>query len=140
MSKDKPPAPIVRITDRGITPVSSYDMEILFSMPSGSEFDLVLRTERSTRQHRTYWKALKTVVNATGRWPTSKHLHRELKLACGYVEKVVDWNTGEVISVPDSIAFNAMTQPDFNEYFKAAMEKLAESVGFDPLMFMEGDA
>ena len=35
--------------------------------------------------------------------------------------------------VRDSEAFDAMKQQDFNDYFNRAMQRLAESIGVDPL-------
>lgn len=136
--KDKPPTPIASLTDKGLSAATPYDLELLLAYPMGHEFDLSPRSGRSPKHHRTYWKALNTVVKSTGRWPSSKHLHRELKLACGYVEKMIDWRTGETITIPDSIAFGKMDQAEFKVYFDIAMNKLGEAVGFDPLIFMEG--
>lgn len=138
MKKDKPPPPIVRLETGGLVPVSGWDAELLNKMANGTEFDLVERSTRSLPQHRTYWKALAGVVAATGLSPSAKHLHRDLKLACGYTEKVVNRDTGEIHVMADSIAFDAMTQDEFKAYFNTAMAKLTEWAGYDPLRFLEG--
>jgi len=137
MAKDKPPAPIVRLEAKGLIPVSGWDADLLNEMANGTEFDLVKRSTRSLPHHRTYWKALGGVVAATQISPTPKHLHRDLKLACGYTETVVNRDTGEVHVIPDSIAFDAMNQDEFRVFFDAAMAKLAGWVGYDPLRFMD---
>ena len=135
--KDAPPPPIVRKEARGLSPVSAYDAELIMSDPLGTEYDLVPRTKRSVPHHRLYWQALRIAVNSTGRWPNSKALHRDLKITLGYVEKAVNLNTGEVLIVPDSIAFDQMSQKDFAEYFDKAMAKLGEALGFDALSFVD---
>lgn len=135
--KDKPPPPMVRLGPRGLYPVTPYDAEILDALGSGAEFDLIKRSARSLPHHRTYWQALNKAIAATQISPTPKHLHRELKLACGYTEKVLNRSTGEVHVVPDSIAFDQMTQDEFRAYCDTAMEMLASWIGYDPLRWME---
>jgi hypothetical protein len=49
----------------------------------------------------------------------------------------VNINTGAVLIVPDSIAFDQMSQKDFAEYFDKAMAKLGEALGFDALSFVD---
>ena len=134
----KKPAPIVMLTPTGLVPVSPYDAEEMDQFSHGAEFDLVSRSKRSFKHHRTYWKALGGVVKATGKWPTSAHLHDELKLACGFRQTIIDWQTGEAKEVIDSIAFDKMTQQEFKVYFDMAIAKLSERVGYDVLAWMEG--
>ena len=132
---EKRPPIIVKKTARGLSPVMHADADELVSLPMGTEFDLIPRTKRSHRQLRLYWGALHEVVRATGLWPTAEHLHDDLKLICGYSRKAVNWDTGEVSTIPDSTAFNAMRADEFRVYFDTAMKKLAEHVGYDPLAF-----
>lgn len=135
--REKAPAPIVRKTARGIAPVSGYEAERLMADPVGTEYDLVKRSRRSNPHNALYWSVLAQVVRATGKWPSSSHLHHELKLACGYRMTVVDWETGGTSQAVDSIAFDEMTQDEFNAYFETAMGKLADHLGFDPLAYSE---
>ena len=135
--RDKQPPAIVVKSARGISPVTAFDAEQVMSDPVGTEYDLVKRTRRSFPQLRLYWVTLRNIVNATGKWPSASHLHDDLKMICGYSRNVVNWETGEVSKIPDSIAFDAMTQDEFQAYFNLAMSKLAEHLGFDPLAFVE---
>jgi len=132
---EKPPAPIVRTTARGLSPVSGWDAELILSDNLGAEYDLVKRSKRSNPQNSLYWVTLANVCRATNKWPTPAHLHHELKLVCGFKMTVVDWDTGEVSPAVDSTAFDAMSADEFRTYFDMAMEKLAEHVGFDPLAY-----
>lgn len=135
--REKPPHIEVVMTPRGLRPHTAADAESMVAVSLGHTFELVPITKRSDKQLRTYWKALGMVVKATGRWPTAEHLHDELKFACGYRRKFIDWNTGEVIERPDSIALNEMSHEEFCEYMNQAMARLAEAVEFDPLAFLE---
>lgn len=127
---------IIRKGPKGLYPASPFDAEQLEAFPIGTEFRAASLTKRSLPQHRTYWKALTGVVEATGRWPTAEHLHEVLKLELGYVTISSDFKGGKVM-VPDSTAFDAMNQDAFKAYFDRAMMALAEAVGFDPLEWLE---
>lgn len=133
--REKPPHIEVVMTPKGLRPHTADDAEKMVSL-LGHTFDLVPVTKRSSRQLRTYWRALGMVVKATGKWPSAEHLHDELKWACGYRSKFVDWETGEVRERPDSIALNEMSHEDFCRYMDTAMAKLADATGFDPLSFL----
>ena len=76
---------------------------------------------------------LTVVCKATGKWATHRHLHDELKWACGYVR--MRWNglANCHMRVIDSISFDEMDQKEFNKYFEMAMAKLSEAIGYDPL-------
>lgn len=132
------PGLILRKTASGIVPASAFDAELVDALPLDAELDAERRTRRSNPQLRLYWAALGRVVKATGAWPSAEHLSDALKRDLGYVE--VRRNLiGKPYLATDSIALDAMEQPDFQEYFNAAMARLAEVVGFDPLAFYEQD-
>jgi len=135
--REKPPAPIVVLTSRGLSPVTMGDAEDIDAFSTGTEFDLVKRSNRSTKHLGTYWKALGQVLKATDKWASSEYLHDDLVYACGFVRWGIDLETGEPRKTRDSIALDAMTQGEFNDYFKAAMEKLAGAIGYDPLRWMD---
>ena len=123
----------VKLNDRGqLEPVTSFDAEQLAQCSRGQSFSLSPTKERSLEQHKLYWSILHRIVKATGRWATADHCHRELKLALGYYETIVSqW--GGIYYHPDSTALKKMDQKEFNTYFDKAMEKLNQTIGFDPM-------
>jgi len=123
-------------TARGPVPASAYDAEQFDALPMGAEVDLTLRAKRSLPQHRAYWKALGEVVKATEAWPSAEHLHDALKRDLGYVS-VRSNLLGQPYVVTDSAAFDEMDQPAFQAFFDAAMRRIAEETGIDPLAFLE---
>ncbi len=137
MSKEKRPPILVTKSPRGLSPATAYDAEMLYLAAMGTEFEIKPTTRRSHRHLRTYWLALKRVVDATGMWPTPEHLHDDLKMVCGFRRQVVNMETGEIGVVVDSIAFDKMNQDEFKAYMDLAMEKLAANIGWDPLAFLE---
>jgi len=123
----------VQLSNGRLVPVSQYDAERMDDYAQGSLFNLSPTKQRSNPQHNLYWSTLRRVAKATGKWPTEHHLHDELKIACGYVRIKLSALNGELVNIPDSISFDKMTQPEFQQYFDMAMAKLAEGIGYDPL-------
>ena len=127
------PSISVRLNDKGdFEPVSAFDAEQLAMCPRGQVFTVTPQRDRSLEHHKMYWSILSSVVKSTGRWATVDHLHRDLKMACGYYQAVAS-EMGGVYYLPDSIAMKKMDQQEFNVYFEHAMKKLSETIGYDPL-------
>lgn len=133
MKKDNPPPPIVTKTKSGLHAAAAFFADQIAEDPIGTEYDLVKRTRRSHPQNALYWMALDKVVKATDKWPTKTHLHRDLKLVCGYTYQTVNWDTGDIVNVIDSTSFDDMNSHEFKKYFDLAMMKLSEHIGFDPI-------
>lgn len=126
---------IVRKGPKGLFPASPFDYEQLSSFPIGTEFMVRSLTKRSLPQHRTYWRALSLVVQATDAYPTAEHLHDAIKRDLGFVETVMGLD-GKPFTRSDSTAFDAMGQEEFQGYFDRAMARLADVLGIDPLAWL----
>lgn len=127
-----PPSPMMRKTGGRLAPLTAVDDELLSQTPDGQIYELVLRKRpRSNRQNDWYWGLLGKIVDGTGAWPTSQHLHRELLKETGRVTKATNLRTGEQIEVPDSTAFDAMQPAAYNAYLNDALALLSETFGFD---------
>jgi hypothetical protein len=135
----KPPITVKLNGQGGLSPLTAYDAEQLASAPASAVYDLVHVSKRSTPHHKLYWSVLGKAVKATGKWPTSEHLHQDLKFALGYYQTRAS-EFGGVMYVPDSIAMYKMTQAEFNVFFEQAMSKLAEAIGIDPLELINAKA
>ncbi len=124
-----------------LTPDSAYDEELLAQYPVGSYFMLRPEPKRSGKLHRTYWKALTLAVEASGLWPTADHAHEDLMWDLGYITVQVSKFDNRPRIVRDSIAYDNMpTDKQFRPYFDAAMARLAEKTGVDPLAFLQEKA
>jgi hypothetical protein len=123
----------VYLKDGQLLPCTQFDAEQIEEHKQSQTFDLIATGKRSNPHHSLYWATLNNVCKATGKWPTHRHLHDELKWACGYVR--MRWNglANCHMRVIDSISFDDMDQKEFNKYFEMAMEKLSEAIGYDPL-------
>jgi hypothetical protein len=135
MTKREAPGLIVEKRNGALRPVSSFDAEKMAGYVDGAEFDVKPRARRSNPQNRMYWATLADMIDATwlkDKWPTSAHLHDALLRDLGYVRVAFDLD-GRPHLERDSTSFDAMGPDAFRVYFDAAMARLAELTGVDPL-------
>lgn len=131
--RSRAPAPMVVKGDHGLSPMGPFDQEELDRARIGQIYDLTPRTKRSHPQLRLYWLVLGKIVEATGAWATSAHLHEVLVRRCGFVTPVLDPFTGEYREERDSIAFDAMNAEEANAYVTTAFAALSAWIGVDVL-------
>lgn len=138
----RPPILVKKARLRGsnqtvLVPETPYDAEVLDEYPPDTLFVMKPEPRRSGKLHRTYWKALSEAVNATGIKPNAEKLHEALMWDLGYITVDVGFD-GRPRVVRDSIAFDAMpSDAQFKPYFDAAMNRLGEVTGVDPLEFLK---
>lgn len=115
-----------------IAPADAQADDALLRIPLGKPFTIRLWRERSHEQNSLYWQALEKVVEATGRWHTANELHLALKVACGYVDKVMLLD-GRLVLVPGSIAFDRMNQEEAQKFYDAALRIVCNEIMEMPL-------
>ena len=90
-----------------------------------------VKRPRSNVHNSMYWAQLSEIIESGGtKYPTAEHLHDAIKMELGYVQPVYRLD-GSVELVPDSTAFDKMTQVDFNAFYERAMEMIQTHLGID---------
>lgn len=90
-----------------------------------------VKKPRSCKHNGLYWSQLQDIIDSGAtRYPTAPHLHDAIKMECGFVQPVYRLD-GSVELVPDSTAFDKMTQADFNAFYERAMEMIQTHLGID---------
>ena len=108
-------------------PEDEKSAEMVRKVPRGTSVSVRLLRDRNPEQLKLYWQILDRVVAATGRWRTPEELHLALKIATGHLEEV-KLVTGRRILVPESVAFDRMSEDEFLRYFDQAMRVVCEEV------------
>lgn len=128
--KDKRP---IRAVRRGATlvPYGQADCDAFTAFKEGEPVEILLKQRRSLPQLQAYWSMLARVVEATDAFPSPEKLHLAIKMDLGFTTPIKKLS-GEIIFVPDSVAFNKMSAPDFRTYFAKAEKLIAEKFGIDP--------
>lgn len=115
-----------------LQPADEDAIGIIRRLPVNKRIDIRVWKERSAEQNALYWRILEKTVEATGRWHTANELHLALKVACGYVDKVMLLD-GRLVLVPGSIAFDRMNQEEAQRYYDAALRIVCEEIMEMPL-------
>lgn len=102
-----------------LSPADTRAAEEIRKIPHRHTVAVRVLHPRSHEQMALYWHVLEKTVEATGKFRSPQALHLALKIATGRVETVrlID---GRHVLVPDSVAFDAMSQDDFQSYFDDA--------------------
>lgn len=90
-----------------------------------------VKKPRSVIMNGMYWAQLSEIIDSGAtKYPTPEHLHDAIKMELGFVQPVYRLD-GSVELVPDSTAFDKMTQADFNVFYERAMEMIQTHLGVD---------
>lgn len=102
-----------------LVPSAQWFLDLLHNIPDGKEVFVTIRRVRSVQHHRFFFGALHEIVES-GQWEGDVDtLLIYLKIGIGYVTTVIG-ETGKVFYVPKSIAFESMSEDQFQEFRKKA--------------------
>lgn len=128
----KSEAPPIYVQRKGVylAPEMQIDAEAISQLPYGERIKVTLHTGRSPRRLRFYWSFLQKVVASTEAAPNAEALHETIKLLTGYTTPVLV--KGMTVMVPRSIAFQSMSEADFQAFLEGAIRFVAENYGISP--------
>ena len=106
-------------------PASDEAEQAIASVKDGGECMATVKSARHPRQHRTFWKLL-AILAENGIFPTKDAALAAVKIGCGHVENIIMPDTGEVVFVPKSIAFESLSQAEFRVIMDAAIELICD--------------
>lgn len=121
-------ATILRVTAEGYQPADEESRKQHAKLKVGQTVGAEIARGRSIRQQGFYWSVLaKVVERAPGPWRTPEALHEALKVATGHIQ-IVQLIDGRLVKIPESTAFDAMTQDAFNTYTQAAFKMIEDEI------------
>lgn len=126
---ENPPVYVMRRGDALIGEMEA-DREWIRQQPNGQRIKVSLHTGRYPPRLRFYFAFLKKVVDATGCAQNANALHALVKLETGHTNPIKV--KGFTVLVPASIAFDAMSEAEFETYLEAAIEFIAGAFGVTP--------
>lgn len=125
MSDEKPPIFMYR---RGtmLHPQGALDSETVMNLPAGKPLRVRITNPRNVPQHRLYWAMLALVCDNLDQPLQPEALHAWIKIRLGYSITIPTKSGVEV--VPGSIAFDKMGQPEFQAFFRQAVDLVAGQI------------
>ena len=127
-----PPPILLQITPNGIQPYGAHSGPMVADLVNGQVGTFKPRKGRTQPRNGAYWAGLHTAIENTDAWPTTGHLHTDLKKLCGYIEEYHNPFTGGTEIRVQSTAFDKMGESEFAAFFRLAQLKFAQTMGFDP--------
>lgn len=131
MGHDTPPPILIQKCPTGLMPYDRLSAEAIGDLVNGQVFTCKPRKGRTIPRNAAYWAGLKVAIDATEAWPTTGHLHTDLKRLCGYVDVYHNPLTGKDEVRVQSTAFDKMSENEFAAYFRLAQAKFIARMGFD---------
>mgnify|MGYP000029337620 CR=1 FL=1 len=114
-----------------LTPSNVMSEDILTGIKEGQEVLISVRKARNPQHLRKLFALLKITPENTDHYVTTTDLLEDLKVAVGHATTCHNIFTGEVSRKGKSISFAAMSQKDFEFFYKAAISKCSELIGTD---------
>lgn len=116
-------------TDKGLRGSTTEDHEAwgkfkrkLETMKPGTWLRMEWARPRNGKHHRKLFALLNLVAENSEIYDTTQKALVAVKLVSGYVDHVIDPRTGEITQIPQSIAFDAMEQDEFDKFYEAAID------------------
>lgn len=119
---------IFRKTLSGLVPANDRAAEMVGKVKAGALVQAVVKQPRSLPWLARYWvlcaKIAENLPTSKGNHLTAEQIHFLLKLECGCATPIKRKN-GEVIFIPDSIAFQKMNHDEWSAYWDRVCDFVA---------------
>lgn len=130
------PAILMRKERGRLVPASAWAQEQLDALPEGKDLSVRVTQSRSLSQLGLFWAGLALAVenfddDMRQNFPSARKLYRAVLIALGYSDTIhrID---GSTMQVENSVAFDAMTQEEMNEFMELARGLFERWIGYDP--------
>lgn len=106
-----------------LVPADEESEAALQPIAQGEAILVQLKRERNLRFHKKYWALIDLIFRNQEKFPTKNHMHVAVKLAAGWFDPYVMLD-GTTVYVPRSIAFSAMDESEFTQFYGEAVEAI----------------
>lgn len=100
----------------------------LETMTPGKWLRFEWSTPRNGPHHRKMMALFQLVTENSETYNTVERVLTAVKVIVGHFETLPDPRTGELVTVPKSIAFDAMDQEDFEKFYSAALDGILQHI------------
>lgn len=111
-----------------LSPADGHSAELIDALPAGKVYGATIKRKRNVQHLKKYWALIDAVWPAQALYPTSKRLGNAIKRACGLVDENLDPVTLKPYDEVGSIAFDAMEQDEFEEFFSRAVDLICNHI------------
>lgn len=119
-------AVLMKRTLAGLVPADAAASELLTRVPLNATVRASIVRPRNMKLHARYWVLCDLVATHHAELNTRDQVHEVLKILTGHCDVIAMRGTGEVIRVPRSISFAAMSADEFEAFYRRACDAVVE--------------
>lgn len=127
---------IWRVTETGLVPTDTDALEALRAHKVGSEVMADPKGARNPKQLRLFWALCDVVAHHDEHYTDKERAKEGILRALEHVDTFVD-RQGNLHISTKSIAFESMTQAEFNRLFDRAIHVVVQWLGWQPSQVQE---
>lgn len=110
---------------KALVPTDAISEALLEKVPEGRDLMCKTETARNVKHHRLLWVVAGIIAENSFDFENAEHVVYQLKLSTGLVDHRAVWSEEfgwTIHAIPQSIAFESMSQEHFAAWFKQALE------------------
>lgn len=115
-------------TGAALVPADDDSRDRIARMPRGQAVRAEVKRMRNLAHHRKFFALVEFVANRHPVYDNREKALVAVKVAAGHVDFLPNPETGELVAVPRSIAFDAMEQGDFEEFYERAVQGVLDHI------------
>lgn len=120
---------VVKTLNGSLKPAYDTDLEVFKKMPKGEPFEIEYKKKRNPLFHRKYFGLMNLAFNNQDTYEHLDDVRRYISVMAGFVEEMVNAQTGEIYHVPKSISFDSMDELEFSELYERSKDVISEWIG-----------
>lgn len=114
-----------------LIPAFDEDREKFKKLPKDGYFEIKYTAKRNIRFHRKFFGLIKLAYENQSDYRLSEDLRRDLLIASGNYDEIVNKMTGEIYKVPKSLQFSKMDETEFSQVYESVKEVISSWLGID---------
>lgn len=122
-------------SDKGLRGATPADHEAwtkfrrrIETMKPGTWLRMEWSRPRNGQHHRKFFALLQLIAENSETYDTVEKALVAVKLVSGYCDPFIDPKTGELIQLPRSVAYDAMEQDEFEQFYSAAIDGVLQHI------------
>ena len=119
---------VAKAPNEHLVPADDTSRAALNKIKIGEKVKIKFTRHRNYENHKRFFAFLKTTFDMQEHFTEMEHYRRWLIMKAGYYYTIVAPN-GNTIFMPQSISFDAMEEPEFQELFSACIDVFLRELG-----------
>lgn len=112
----------------GWSPADDEAVRVSRKWQPGESVVVDLKKPRAHRSLRRYWGLCNLVMQNSDKFKSPSQVSDYLKIRSGHCSLIASEKTGEIFQIPDSIDYDTLDEPEFQEVWKRVVDVVCEDI------------